>query len=61
MKEGDTISINIPEHKLDVLIDEAEFERRRRDMALKPKKEIGGYLGRYMRYVSSAEQGAVVK
>ncbi|HHT17541.1 MAG TPA: dihydroxy-acid dehydratase [Papillibacter sp.] len=61
LKEGDTISINIPEHKLDVLIDEAEFERRRRDMALKPKKEIGGYLGRYMRYVSSAEQGAVVK
>jgi dihydroxy-acid dehydratase len=61
VREGDIISINIPEHKLDVLIDEAEFERRRSEMALRPKKEIGGYLGRYMRYVASAEQGAVVR
>ncbi len=30
-------------------------------MQIKPKKQFGGYIGRYMRYVSSAEKGAVVK
>lgn len=61
VKEGDIISINIPEHRLDVLIDDDEWARRRKEMAPKPPKDIGGYLGRYQRAVSSAEQGAVVR
>jgi len=61
VREGDIISINIPEHRLDVLVDEAELERRRREMALKPVQGIGGYLERYRRSVLSADQGAVVK
>jgi dihydroxy-acid dehydratase len=59
--EGDIISINIPEYKLDLMISDEELERRKKTMSLKPKKEFGGYIGRYMRYVSSAETGAVVK
>jgi dihydroxy-acid dehydratase len=61
VKEGDTISINIPEYRLDVMISDDELESRKKTMALQPKKDFGGYIGRYMRYVSSAEKGAVVK
>ena len=61
VKEGDIISINIPEYKLDLEISGEELENRKKTMAPKPIKNLGGYIGRYMRYVSSAEQGAVVK
>ncbi len=61
VKEGDMISINIPEYRLDLLISDGELENRRKAMALRSKKDFGGYIGRYMRYVSSAETGAVVK
>jgi len=61
VKEGDIISINIPEYRLDLMIPDEELERRRKTMSIRPKKEFGGYIGRYMRYVSSAETGAVVK
>jgi dihydroxy-acid dehydratase len=61
VKEGDTISINIPEYKLDIEISDAELESRKKTMDLKPRKDFGGYIGRYMRYVSAADKGAVVK
>ncbi len=61
VKEGDIISINIPEYKLDLEITAEELENRKKTMQIKPKKQFGGYIGRYMRYVSSAEKGAVVK
>jgi dihydroxy-acid dehydratase len=61
VKEGDIISINIPEYRLDLEISEEELEDRKRTMAPKPKKNLGGYIGRYMQHVSSAETGAVVK
>ena len=61
VKEGDIISINIPDYKLDLLISDEELENRKKTMRIKPKKDLGGYIGRYMRYVSSAETGAVVK
>lgn len=61
VKEGDIISINIPEYKLDILISDEELENRKNSMALKPRKQFGGYIGRYMRCVSSAEKGAVVE
>jgi dihydroxy-acid dehydratase len=61
VKEGDMISINIPEYRLDLMISDEELENRKKTMSIRPKKEFGGYIGRYMRYVSSAETGAVVK
>jgi dihydroxy-acid dehydratase len=61
VKESDIISINIPEYRLDLMISDEELESRKKTMALNPKKDFGGYIGRYMRYVSSAETGAVVK
>jgi dihydroxy-acid dehydratase len=59
--EGDMISINIPEYKLDLVISEEELERRRKEMKLADRKEYPGYLGRYRRNVSSAEKGAIIE
>jgi dihydroxy-acid dehydratase len=61
VREGDIISINIPEYKLDLDIPDEELAKRRKEMTIKPKKQFGGYIGRYMRYVSSAEKGAIVE
>ncbi len=61
VKEGDIISINIPEYKLNLDIPDAELEKRKKEMTLNPKKQFGGYIGRYMRYVSSAEKGAIIE
>jgi dihydroxy-acid dehydratase len=61
VKDGDTISINIPDYRLDLKISPEELETRKKEMSIKPKKKLGGYIGRYMRYVSSAEKGAIVE
>jgi len=60
VREGDIVSINIPEYRLDLLVSEEEMERRRRETILPKRKEYSGYLGRYARNVSSAEKGAIV-
>jgi dihydroxy-acid dehydratase len=61
VQEGDIISIDIPNHRLDLLVPDDVLSRRRRDMVIKQHKNLSGYLERYARYVSSADKGAVVK
>ncbi len=58
--EGDEIAIDIPNHKLELKVDEAEIARRKAEMTLKDAKELSGYLKRYAAVVSSADAGAVV-
>jgi len=59
--EGDMISINIPEYKIDLLVSEEEMAKRKETMEIKVKKDIKGYLARYARNVSSADLGAVIQ
>lgn len=59
--EGDMISINIPEYKIDLLVSEEEMAKRKETMEIKVKKDIKGYLARYSRNVSSADLGAVIQ
>ena len=59
--EGDMISINIPEYKIDLLVSEEEMEKRKSTMEIKVKKDIKGYLARYSKNVSSADLGAVIQ
>lgn len=59
--EGDMISINIPEYKIDLNVSEEEMEKRRANMKLKVKTDIKGYLARYAKNVSSADLGAVIQ
>ncbi len=61
IKEGDIISINIPECKLDILVSDEEMENRKNSMQLKENNNIGGYLARYSKQVTSADKGAVLK
>ncbi len=61
LKDGDIISIDINNNKLEVkLSDEELLERRKNFKPLEPKiKE--GYLARYAKLVSSAAEGAILK
>lgn len=61
VRNGDIISIDIPNGKLDVLLSEEELEERRKTFVPKEPKIKTGYLGRYARFVSSANTGAVLK
>lgn len=59
IKDGDKIEINIPERKLELKIDQNEFEERQKNF--KPKiKKLSGYLARYAYFVTSANTGAVL-
>jgi dihydroxy-acid dehydratase len=60
VKNGDRIRVDIPARSLNLLVDQAELERRRAAW-VKPKPKIStGWLGRYSRLVTSANQGAVL-
>jgi len=58
--EGDTIKIDINNYSLELLVDDAELERRRGTTEVKKKTPPAGYLSRYARNVLSADKGAVI-
>lgn len=61
IKENDIISIDIPNHKINLEISDEEMEKRRKEVPIKPLEEIRGWLGRYRKLVQSANTGAVLK
>ncbi|HEU5152257.1 MAG TPA: dihydroxy-acid dehydratase [Iamia sp.] len=56
--DGDTVLIDVREHRLDLLVDEAELARRRQGWAPPPSRYPTGVLGKYARLVQGAETGA---
>lgn len=60
VKDGDRISINIPDYSIELLVDEEELAKRKAEMPVKEKKDVKGYLKRYSRLVSGADKGAVL-
>ena len=61
VEEGDIISINIPENRLDVKISDEEMEARRRKWQPKEPPVTTGYLSRYRELVTSGNKGAVLE
>lgn len=61
LQEGDRIRIDIPARQLEVLLPEAELERRRATWTAPAPKVTKGYLARYAKMVTSAATGAVLK
>lgn len=61
VQEGDIIEINIPERKLNLLVDEAELAERKAKFRPKRKTIKSPFLKRYVKHVSSAAQGAVLE
>ncbi len=60
LRDGDIIRINIPERKIEALLDNDEIERRK-ELYNPINKELKGYLNRYARMVSSASKGAILR
>ena len=60
VQEGDKISIDIPAHKLELLVPEEKINKRKQTMKIKNEKQLSGYLKRYAQRVSSADKGAVI-
>ena len=60
VKDGDIISINIPEYKIELKVSDEELNLRKAEMPIKKKTEITGYLKRYAAMVSSADKGAII-
>ncbi|WP_432632410.1 dihydroxy-acid dehydratase [Brachyspira sp.] len=61
IKEGDIISIDIPNHSINLEISDEEMEKRKKEIPIKPLEEIKGWLGRYRKLVQSANTGAILK
>ncbi len=59
VKEGDIISINIPENKIELKVDQAEIDERMKNFVPKTKK-LSGYLKRYAALVSGGASGAIL-
>ena len=60
VKDGDMISINIPEHKIALKVSNEIIEKRKQEMPIKVKTDVTGYLARYAKMVSSADKGAII-
>ena len=61
VEEGDTIAIDIPSCKIDVLVDEATLAARKAKWVCPEPRVQTGYLRRYAKLVTSAARGAVLE
>ncbi|MCG2706558.1 MAG: dihydroxy-acid dehydratase [Candidatus Omnitrophica bacterium] len=61
LKDGDIITIDIPNRKLEVKLTKPEIEKRFRAWKPVAPKIKTGYLRRYSKMVSSADKGAVLQ
>jgi dihydroxy-acid dehydratase len=57
VRSGDTIALDIPNRKLDLLVPQAELDRRRAAWVRPTAKEQRGYLALYREHVSQANLG----
>jgi dihydroxy-acid dehydratase len=61
LKDGDTIVIDIPNHRLDVELSDKEIKGRLAKLPKFEPKVKSGYLLRYAEKVTSAGNGAVLE
>ncbi len=59
VEDGDIISINIPENKIELKVDDAIIAERMKNFVPK-QKELKGYLKRYAALVSGGASGAIL-
>ncbi|MCD8219123.1 MAG: dihydroxy-acid dehydratase [Ruminococcus sp.] len=60
VQDGDIISIDIPNHQIQLEVSDQELAERRKTTEILVKKDLTGYLKRYAKMVSSADQGAII-
>jgi dihydroxy-acid dehydratase len=59
IEEGDRIRLDIPQRRLDVMVDPEVLERRRASWSPAPARYETGALAKYAKLVGSSSQGAV--
>ncbi len=59
VQNGDRVRIDIPNRGLDLLVDDAELQKRRENFSPVPHKYTSGVLYKYAKLVGSASNGAV--
>jgi len=59
--DGDRIVIDVPAHRVDLLVDEDELSRRRAGLKPFEPRYTTGVLAKYARLVTGAERGAVTE
>ena len=59
IEEGDMVNIDIPNNKIELLVDDATLSKRREGWKPVIKPVSNGYLKRYRRLVTSANTGAI--
>ncbi len=60
VKDGDIISIDIPNYRINLEVSDEELENRKKTMKIKVKENLTGYLRRYSKMVASADKGAII-
>ena len=60
VKDGDIISIDIPNYSINLEVSDEELAERKKTMPILRKENITGYLKRYAQQVSSADKGAII-
>ena len=61
VEEGDRISINIPEMKLDIKVSDEKLAARKAKWQPREPKVTTGYLARYEKMVTSGNRGAILE
>lgn len=61
VRDGDTITIDIPERRLHLHVEEEELEKRRSQWKRPKPKFTSGYLALYSRLAESADKGAIIR
>lgn len=59
VRDGDRIKVDVANLSLDLLVDEAEMNRRRQGWQPNPPRYTSGVLGKYARLAQGAEKGAI--
>ena len=60
VQDGDMISIDIPNHIIQLEVSDEELAERKKTTKILVKENLTGYLKRYSKMVSSADQGAII-
>jgi dihydroxy-acid dehydratase len=59
--DGDRILVDVTGHTIDLVVDDAELDRRRAQLKHPAPRYTTGVLAKYARLVTGAEKGAVTE
>jgi dihydroxy-acid dehydratase len=61
VRDGDLIRLDVPNRRLDLLVDEAEMERRRAAWTPPPRRYARGWTALYLDQIGQADEGCDVR